>query len=290
MCYIKFKRGLLIILIKLEGEKMKASNVLEIKKLNFKENKNKILKDFNLKVKKNSIHSILFKNEESKNKLLDFLRAKTEFEKAEIFINGEKINNQQLRSLDRNKIYLINQYSAVNPEKDPFSMFKFNKKGENENHSTVFSEMTIAENIFFGREPLKSFFFFKSINYNKMDKLTAELLSLLEMELYPEQKMVELSPLEKQLVEMLKALSLNLDILLIDQAVIKLSKNEKEIFYNFMEKLKEKGITIIYFTKEIKEVFASSEYVSILKEGENRGNYRVSELEYNQLAVLLMGE
>ena len=268
---------------------MKESNVLEIKGLNFKKNNNKILNNFNLKVRKNSIHSILFKKEESKDKLLDFVRAKAEIEEAELFINGEKINNQQ-QNFDRNNIYLINQFSAVNPEKDPFAMFKFNKKGKNENHSTVFSEMTIAENIFFGREPLKSFFFLKSINYQKMDKLTSDLLSLLDLELSPEQKMAELSPLEKQLVEMLKALSLEPEILLIDQAVIQLSKNEKEIFFDFMEKLKEKGITIIYFTKEIEEIFASSEYVSVLKDGENRGNYRVSDLEYNQLAVLLMGE
>jgi ABC-type sugar transport system ATPase subunit len=150
--------------------------------------------------------------------------------------------------------------------------------------------MTIAENIFFGREPLKSFLFFKAIDNQKMNDLTKNLLSLLELELYPDQKMMELSPLEKQLVEILKALSYQAKILLIDQAVVNIVEKKKSIFFDFIKKLKEKGITVVYFTQEIKEVFTSSDYVSVLKDGKNMGEYKVSNLEYNELALLLMGK
>jgi ABC-type sugar transport system ATPase subunit len=122
-----------------------------------------------------------------------------------------------------------------------------------------------------------------------MTKKTEDLLKMLEVELYPEQKMFELSPLEKQLVEMLKGLSLGAEIILIDQALIELTDQEKQIFFNFMQKLKQKGLTFIYFTKEIDEVFAVCDFVSVLKEGENNTVRRVSELEYNELALLLMG-
>jgi len=269
---------------------MKDINSLEIKNLSSQINGQQVLDNFNLKVKKDSIHSILFKNKQSKSNLLKFLTAKKEFKQAELIIEGANISREQLQNLNQNKIYLIDQYSAVNPKKDPLGVFQFNKKGNTEKKSKVFPEMTISENIFFGREPLKSFLFFKSIDNQKMVELTEELLSLLTIDLSPEQKMVELSPLEKQLVEVLKALSCQVEILLVDQAVINLAEEKKKIFFNFMEKLKAKGITIVYFTQEIKEVFTSSDYVSILKDGKNKGEYKVSQLEYNELALLLMGE
>jgi ABC-type sugar transport system ATPase subunit len=269
---------------------MEEINILEIKNLNFKRDGQQILDNFNLKVKKGSIHSILFKKEKSKNKILEFLQGKNGFNNAKLIINGAKTNRKKLKNSDKNIIYLINQYSAVNPEKDPLGIFKFNNTGDNENKSTVFPEMTIAENIFFGREPLKSFLFFKAIDNQKMNDLTKNLLSLLELELYPDQKMMELSPLEKQLVEILKALSYQAKILLIDQAVVNIVEKKKSIFFDFIKKLKEKGITVVYFTQEIKEVFTSSDYVSVLKDGKNMGEYKVSNLEYNELALLLMGK
>lgn len=269
---------------------MENINILEIKNLSSKINGQQVLDNFNLKVKKGSIHSILFKKEQSKNKLVKFLTGNKKFDNAELIIDGANISRQQLQNSDKNKIYLINQYSAVNPEKDPLGIFKFNKKGDIENKSTVFPEMTISENIFFGREPLKSFLFFKSIDNQKMDELTKELLSLLPIDLSPNQKMVELSSLEKQLVAVLKAFSYQAEILLVDQAVINLTEEKKKMFFNFLKKLKAKGITIVYFTQEIKEVFANSDYVSVLKDGQSKGEYRVSQLEYNELALLLMGK
>ncbi|MGM0500462.1 MAG: ATP-binding cassette domain-containing protein [Bacillota bacterium] len=269
---------------------MKNSNSLEIKNLSSKINGQQVLDNFNLKVKKGSIHSVLFKNEQSKNELLKFLTAKKEFGPAELIIEGANISREKLQNLNQNKIYLIDQYSAVNPEKDPLGVFQFNKKGNVAKKSTVFPEMTIAENIFFGREPLKSFLFFKSIDNQKMVEQTEELLSLLTIDLSPGQKMVELSPLEKQLVAVLKAISCQVEILLIDQAVLKVAAEKKKIFFNFLKTLKAKGITIVYFTQEIKEVFASSSYVSVLKNGQSTAEYKVSQLEYNELALLLMGE
>jgi len=266
---------------------MEQENILEIKDLNFGgQDKNT---DFNLKVRKNSIHSILFKNDQLKKQLLNFLIGEKVEAEAELIYQGIELESADLNALYKKEIYLINQYSAVNPEKDALSIFKFNQKGDKENKSTVFPEMTIAENIYFGREPLKKFLFFKSIDNQKMNEKTSELLKLLDVELYPTQKMIKLSPLEKQLVEMLKALSYQVDILLIDQAVIELVDKEKQVFFDFMQKLKQKEITIIYFTKEIEEVFVVSDFVSILKEGNNKGEMKVSELEYNELALLLMG-
>jgi len=123
-----------------------------------------------------------------------------------------------------------------------------------------------------------------------MFEQTFKLLELLELEISPEQKMVELSPLAKQLVELLKALSFGVELIIIDQAVVDLTAEEKEIFFSFMQKLKQKEISIIYFTKEIEEVFKTSDQVTVLKNGRNIGTKKVSDLEYNKLALMLMGK
>jgi ABC-type sugar transport system ATPase subunit len=266
---------------------MEQNNILEIEKFNFDKQIRKT--GFDLKVKKASIHSVLFQKDQFKKQLLDFLSAKNFKTDANLIYKDKNLENKDIKNLFQKSIYLINQYSAVNPQKDLMEIFKFNKKEPQENRSTIFPEMTIAENIFLGREPQKKYLFFKVIDKQKMTKKTEDLLKMLEVELYPEQKMFELSPLEKQLIEMLKGLSLGAEIILIDQALIELAYREKQIFFNFMQKLKEKGLTFIYFTKEIDEVFAVCDFVSVLKAGENNTVRRVSELEYNELALLLMG-
>lgn len=263
-------------------------NILEIKNLDLKVKKTKYL--FNLKVRKNNVHSILFQNEAEKNRMLKFLKGEIEFEQAELVFDDKIFNREKLKEAERENIYFINQYSAVNPEKDPLGIFKFNKKGEDRNKSTVFPEMTISENIFFGREPIKKFFIFKSIDNQKMIAQTAELLKLFDLNISPTKKMRGLTSLEKQLIELLKAVSFGIELLVIDQAVIELDQEEKEVFFNFMQQLKKKGITIIYFTREIKEIFAVSDLVSVLKDGKNKGTKKVSESEYNELALLLIGK
>lgn len=268
---------------------MSENSILKIDDLSCSRDADYFLRDFAVEVKKNSVHSILFQNEESKNKLIDFLKGDGNCEQGQLLLAGRRISQQKLQEMGRESIYFINQYSAVNPEKDPLGIFKFNKKGKSEKRSTVFPEMTVAENIFFGREPLKKILFFKAIDKEKMFEQTLKLLGLLELEIYPEQKMAELSPLAKQLVELLKALSFGTELVIIDQAVVGLSNKDKEIFFAFMQKLKQKQITIIYFTKEIEEVFASSDQVTVLKEGSNKGTKELSDLEYNELALMLMG-
>ncbi|MFN2341200.1 MAG: hypothetical protein ABR547_08015 [Halanaerobium sp.] len=266
---------------------MEQNNILEIDKFNF--NKQTRSTSFDLKVKKASIHSVLFQKDHLKKQLLDFLSAKNLETDTNLIYKGRNLANKGIKNLFQKSIYLINQYSAINPKKDLREFFKFNKTEPQDNKSTIFPEMTIAENIFLGREPQKKYLFFKVIDKQKMTNKTEELLKILDVELYPEQKMFELSPLEKQLIEMLKALSLGAEIILIDQALIMLSEREKQLFFNFMQKLKQKGLTFIYFTKEIEEVFAVCDFVSVLKEGENKTVRKVSELEYNELALLLMG-
>ena len=268
---------------------MTVSSILKVENLNCRKDGSDYLKDFEMEVEKNSVHSVLFQNEESKNRLIEFLKGKSSSKQGQLILKNKNLSQRELQELGRESFYFINQYSAVNPEKDPLGIFKFNKKGKSGKKSTVFPEMTVAENIFFGREPLKKFFFFKSIDKEKMYQQTSKLLELLEAEIYPEQKMAELTPLEKQLVELLKALSFEAELIIIDQALIELNSAEKQIFFDFMRKLKQKEITVIYFTKEIEEVFTTSDQVTVLKDGKNKGTKKVSDLEYNQLALLLMG-
>lgn len=246
---------------------MEENNLIEI--INYKFNKNNSVKKFNLNVKKETIHAVLFKDEDLKENLINHIK--------------EKYSQNE-------DIYFIDRYSAVNPEKDPLAIFKFKSQEEKKNKSTVMPNMTVAENIFFGREPEKSFLFFKAVDSSKMNEKTSSLLAELELDLKATQKMGNLNSLEKQLVALAKFLSYETDILIIDEAAAELKSSQKEIFFKYFKKLKERGITIIYFTREIEEVFTVSDYVSVLKNNQENKNLKVSDLEYNELALLLMGK
>ena len=246
---------------------MEENNLMEI--IDYKFNENNSAEKFSLDVKKETIHAVLFKDEDLKENLINHIK--------------EKYSENE-------DIYFIDRYSAVNPEQDPLAIFKFKSQKKKKNKSTVMPNITIAENIFFGREPVKSFLFFKSVDSSKMNKKTSSLLNELELDLKATQKMGNLNSLEKQLVALAKFLSYKTDILIIDEATAELKSSQKEIFFKYLKKLKERGITIIYFTREIEEVFDTSDYVSILKVDSGNKNFKVSDLEYNELALLLMGK
>lgn len=246
---------------------MEENNLIEI--IDYKFSENGSFKEFSLNIKKGSIHAVLFKDENLKEDL---------------------INNLREKYPENEELYFIDRYSAVNPEKDPLAIFKFKQQGKNQKKSTVMPNMTVAENIFFGREPVKSFLFFKSVDSSKMNKKTSSLLNELELDIKPEQKMGNLNPLEKQLVALAKFLSYKSDILVIDEAAAELNDSQQEIFFKYLKKLKIKGITIIYFTDEIEEVFIVSDYVTILKNNPENNTFKVSDLEYNELALYLMGK
>ena len=111
--------------------------------------------------------------------------------------------------------------------------------------------LTVAENIFFGREQTKGGFLSKA----EMNKKTRELCLEMGVEVDPKAKVMDLGVAYQQIVEIVKAVSQNAKILVMDEPSAPLTTNEIDAMFNVVRKLKSKGVTILYISHRLEEIF-----------------------------------
>ena len=127
-------------------------------------------------------------------------------------------------------------------------------------------DLTVAQNIFIGREPQKKGIGF--LDDKKTDQDAQAILSELECNIDPRKKVEELSVAQQQMVEIAKSLSYNCRVLIMDEPTAALTDNEIEILFRIIRKLKEKGVAIIYISHRMSDLDAIVDVVSVLRDGD----------------------
>lgn len=146
--------------------------------------------------------------------------------------------------------------------------------------------MTVAENIFLGREPLKRN---KLIDHKRMYQACASLLSELEIEIDPNTKMVELSVANKQMIEIAKAISYNSDLVVMDEPTSAITEKEVEHLFTIIRKLKARDVAVIYITHKMDEVFKIADEITVLRDGAFICTEPASAMNHNKLVEKMVG-
>lgn len=146
-------------------------------------------------------------------------------------------------------------------------------------------EMTIAENIFLGNEPTVA----GIIDWNIVFSETRKLLDLYGLKLDPASIVGDLGIGQQQLVEIVKALSKNRKILLLDEPTAALTETEVEILLNIIRDLRKKGITCVYISHKLDEVFAISDRITILRDGESVKTFEASATNKHEVIKHMVG-
>src|SRR5436190_1701146 len=123
--------------------------------------------------------------------------------------------------------------------------------------------MTVAENIFLGAEPLRSGF----INWLAMFREARLLLEQFEVSIDPEARISSLGAGQKQLVEIVKALSKKSKILILDEPTAALTAQEVSLLLSILKRLRERGIACIYISHKLDEVFELADRITVLRDG-----------------------
>lgn len=150
----------------------------------------------------------------------------------------------------------------------------------------LFPEMTVAENIYIGSEPLGRF---RLINYKKMREGSLASLRKLGMEIDPDLKVKELTLAQQQMIEIAKALVSQTTLLILDEPTAVLSDNESDILLDRLVKLKEAGISIIYISHRLGEIFRIADRVTVLKDGRMVDTYATKDIDRNRLIEKMVG-
>ena len=148
-----------------------------------------------------------------------------------------------------------------------------------------FSDMTIMENIFVGRYPKKN----GLVDFSELKKRTLELMDELNIHFEPDEYIRNLSVAQRQLVEIMKAVSFHSKIIIFDEPTSSLTTEETAILFRIIDDLKKKNISMIYISHRLEDIFAIGDRITVLRDGRNSGGGMVKELNTDQVIALMVG-
>lgn len=145
--------------------------------------------------------------------------------------------------------------------------------------------LTVAENMFLGNMLMKG----KLVDWAGMRRRACEIVEELQMDIDINERVCNLSVAKKQIVEIMHAINNNSRLLIMDEPSAVLTDRELNVLFELVKKLREKGITIIYISHRLEEVFELSDNVTVLRDGQHVGTFPISEVDRKTLISLMVG-
>lgn len=222
-----------------------------------------VLDDVQFDLKRGEVHALIGENGAGKSTLMKIMNGIYTKDAGEIFIDGKKTELGNIASAKELGISIIHQELSLVPE------------------------MTVAENVFLGRMPSTKLGF---IDERTPLVKTAELLKKFGLEqINPAQKVLELSVAQQQMVEIMRALSTEARIIVMDEPTASLTEQEIEKLFVFIEELKKCGHSIVYISHRMEELYKVSSRCTVLRDGKYVGTVPMPNTPYNDLVCMMVG-
>ncbi|GIM46628.1 putative ribose/galactose/methyl galactoside import ATP-binding protein 2 [Collibacillus ludicampi] len=223
----------------------------------------KALDHVQLKVKKGTVHALMGENGAGKSTLMKILIGIYSPDQGVIKFDGEVLQTSNIRNALNKGISMIHQELSPVPH------------------------MTVAENIFLGREP--SYGFMGWVKSKEMEENTRRLFERLEIDIDPKAKMVDLSIANTQMVEIAKAISYNSKLIIMDEPTSAITEKEVNHLFKIIRSLKKEGVSIIYITHKMEELAQITDEVTVLRDGKYIGTKSTGEMTKDQLIEMMVG-
>ena len=150
---------------------------------------------------------------------------------------------------------------------------------------TLAPDMTVAENIFIGREPGSRLF----VNFRQLEEQTRALCARVGLDRSPRALVRDLSVAEQQMVEIARALSMKSRLIVMDEPTSALSRAEVDKLFSIIRALKREGVSTIFVTHRLEEVFELCDSFTVLRDGRNAGRGRVADTSVDAIIRLMVG-
>lgn len=221
------------------------------------------LDNVDIVIREGEVHALVGENGAGKTTLMMILAGAYHPDEGEIFLGKEKVVFDSPNDSSRKGIGIVHQELSLVPN------------------------LSVAENIYANRHPTKTF---DIIDFKKLRKNTLEMLALFGIfNIDPECLVKNLSIANQQLVEILKAISTEPKLLILDEPTSSLTEVEVKQLFRNIKILKEKGISFIYISHHLNEIFEIADSVTILRDGRVVSNAMVSEITEEYLITNMVG-
>ena len=147
--------------------------------------------------------------------------------------------------------------------------------------------MSVAENLLLGQEPASRFL--RRVDRRATHRQTKQLLQQVGMDLDPNRRMNNLSVAERQMVEIAKAVSYDARIIIMDEPTSALSQREVQRLLALIAELRSRGVTVIYISHKLEEVFEIADTITVLRDGRVIATHAKNEIDANRLIALMVG-
>lgn len=210
----------------------------------------------NLQIKKGTIHALLGENGAGKSTLMKMLCGLIKKDSGTVYLFGKEEKISSIMEAQEKKLAIVPQELAL------------------------VEYFTVAENIFLGREARGKN---GLVDRKKMFSDTEKVLKELKISLDPKAMVSDLSVSQKQMLVIAKVLSLNAEVIIMDEPTARLGVQEIKDFLEYMKYLRSLGKTIIYISHKLEEIFEICDEITVLRDGEVIGTHAVKEITEAEL-------
>ena len=223
---------------------------------------NAVLKDAGFVLDHGEIHALMGENGAGKSTLMKILTGVYTRDAGTVIVDGQEVHYKNLQEAEKAGIVFIHQELNV--------MF----------------DLTVEENMFMGKEIKNAF---GVCNKKAMRAEVRNVLERLGVEIDPGRRMNELSIGQQQMIEIAKALMLDAKVIIMDEPTTALTTKETEVLFQVVRGLKEKGVSIVYISHRMEEIFELCDRITVLRDGSYIGTAKVSDLTMNDVVKMMIG-
>ncbi|MCC8109806.1 MAG: sugar ABC transporter ATP-binding protein [Planctomycetes bacterium] len=241
---------------------MENDNILEMRNIYKSFSGNPVLKGVDFSLRRGEVHALIGANGAGKSTLVKILNGIHHADSGEIFLEGSPVEIRESSDAERHNISFVHQELNICPD------------------------LSVAENIFIGRLSRTPLGLYDAAATTKKAK---ELIDLIQVDLNPRAKVRDLRAAENQIIEILKALTMNAKILVLDEPTSSLNEHEKNVFFEIVEKLKSRGVSMIFISHFLEDILQISDRVTVIKDGVNNGVFQAREITKETLITAMMG-
>jgi len=236
--------------------------ILEMKKINKRFGGIQALQDVDFSCFKGEVHALVGENGAGKSTLLKILAGLYQKDSGTISFNGKVVEFKNPQEAQRAGIAMVYQ------------------------ELTLFPDMTVAENIFLNQEPCNRW---GLINQSEIKSRVTELITKYNIDLNPDDLVGYLPIAKQQMVEILKILAREPELIIFDEPTSALAKEEVHKLYEIINTLKENQKTIIFISHRFEEVFAIADRITVFKDGKFVATVLTRETNQDMLIRLMVG-
>ena len=215
-----------------------------------------------LEIRKGEVLALMGENGAGKSTLMKILTGVYTKDAGQVIVDGKEVCYNNPQEAEKAGIVFIHQ------------------------ELNVLFDLTVEENMFLGKEIKKVF---GICDRKAMRKRVQEILDMLGVDIDPTQRMDELSIGQQQMIEIAKALMVDAKVLIMDEPTAALTQSETEVLFKVVNSLRQKGVSIVYISHRMEEIFELCDRITILRDGTYIDTKRIADIDMNDIVKMMIG-